>query len=142
MAFFAAKLNLAWNLLLYFLKWPFVRGRGGYRQFLANYAGENLLPMSTADKTWLLRFSGCFNCGYCDTACTALQKFPREVFPGPSALLTTFSRSMPDFSFVGLDFSICEGCIECQRVCPNQVPVKEALEFIEAYTLRAGGSAR
>ena len=136
----AAKLNLAWNLLIYLLKRPFRGGRGGYRQFLDNYAPEKLLPLSSSDKNWLLKFSDCINCGFCDTACPALKQYPREIFPGPSYLLTTFSRSMPDFSYVDLDTSVCAGCDECARVCPNRVPVREALEFIEAKVRVLGGA--
>ncbi len=135
-----AKLNLAWNLVIYLLKWPFKRG-GGYRQFLEQYLPDRLLPLSSSDKTWLIRFSQCLNCGLCDAACPALRTSAREVFPGPSYLLTTFSRSIPDFPAVRLDSHICEGCDACQRICPNHVPVKEALEFIEAKAreLRVAG---
>lgn len=136
----AAKLNLAWNMVIYLCKLPFRGSKTGSRQFLENYAPDRLLPLSSTDKTWLLKFSACFNCGFCDTACPALKSHSRDSFPGPSYLLTTFSRSMPDFPFVDVDASVCEGCDECARVCPNQVPVREALEYIEAKQRALGGA--
>lgn len=101
-------------------------------QFLENYRGDRLFPLTSSDKDWLLEFSKCFNCGLCDAACPALEQYPREKFPGPSYLVTTFTRTATDFWAVDLDFSMCQACSRCQQVCPNQVPVKEALEFIEA----------
>src|SRR5436190_6849386 len=105
-----AKLNLAWNLLLYLLKRPFIWKRRGYPQFVKNYRPDRLIPLSQTDKDWMLRFSQCFNCGLCDTVCPALWKLPREKFPGPSLIVTTLARSTPDFWAVDLDFSLCEGC--------------------------------
>ena len=130
---FWAKLNLAWALLLHFLKRPFQNN--GYQAFRDNYRDDRLVPLSHVDKTWLLRFSRCLNCGICDTACPALGTMTREQFPGPSYLVTTLSRSTADFWAAGIDLSHCEGCRLCESVCPNQVPVKEALEFIEAKAL-------
>ncbi len=120
------------HLLLHFLKWPFQKGNRGVDAFLRRYAEEGLLPTSTVDKNWLARFSQCFNCGYCDSACPPLIQWPRERFPGPSYLVTTYTRSTPDFPWIHLDFSLCEGCSNCEASCPNGVPIKEALEFIEA----------
>lgn len=135
-----AKLNLAWALVLHFLRRPFQDN--GYRAFLDHYRADRLVPLSHVDKTWLLRFSQCLNCGLCDAACPALDTLPRESFPGPSALVTTLTRATGDFWAAGVDLSLCEGCRNCESVCPNRVPVKEALEFIEAKALEtARGTA-
>ncbi len=130
-----AKLNLAWAFFLHCLKWPLLQGKDGYQQFLDNYATEGLIALSRSDKDWLLKFSGCFNCGICDSVCTALLEKPREVFPGPSYLATTLTRSTTQFWAAGLDFSHCEGCELCQKVCPNHVPIQEAFRFIREKTL-------
>jgi succinate dehydrogenase/fumarate reductase-like Fe-S protein len=129
-----AKINLAFTFLKHLIRRPF--HKTGYRQFMENYRADRLLPLSTVDKDWLLRFSRCFNCGLCDSACPALLTVPREEFPGPSYLVTTLARSTPDFWAARLDFSLCEGCRRCEEICPNQVPVKEALEFIEAKMVK------
>lgn len=126
-----AKLNLAWALLLHFLR-KLQRKTRGYEAFIENYREDRLVPLSEVDKDWLLRFSRCFNCGICDTVCPALDRLPSEVFPGPSYLVTTLTRATPDFWAAGVNLSMCEGCQLCEQVCPNQVPVKAALEFIEA----------
>ncbi len=134
-----AKLNLAWALLLHFLRKPF--HKIGYAAFRENYRADRLVPMSTVDKDWLHRFSQCLNCGLCDAICPALGTLPRETFPGPSYLVTTLTRSSPDFWAAGVDTSLCEGCRHCESVCPNLVPVKEALEFLEAKALETRRSA-
>ena len=128
-----AKLNLAWALLLHFLKKPF--RTLGYAAFLNNFRADRLIPISQVDKSWLFKFSKCLNCGLCDVVCPALQQLPPGAFPGPSYLVTTLTRSTTDFWAVSIDLSLCGGCQHCQSVCPNLVPVKEALEFIEAKAL-------
>lgn len=132
MAWFQAQLVFFYFTLLHFLKRPFRRIRGGDKEFLSYYGPEALWPLSSADKDWMRRFSLCLNCSYCDSACPALRTHSREQFPGPSYLVTTLSRSPPEFWAVKLDFSLCEACSQCEKACPNRVPVREALEFIEA----------
>ena len=134
-----AKLNLAWALVLHFLRRPF--HLSGYQAFLDNYRADRLVPLSQVDKTWLLKFSQCLNCGLCDAVCPALGVLPRGDFPGPSYLVTTLTRATSDFWAAGVDLSMCEGCRRCETVCPNRVPVKEALEFIEAKTLETSRGA-
>lgn len=128
-----AKLNLAWALVIHFLKRPFADN--GYEAFLDYYKPDRLIPLSQVDKTCLLKFSQCLNCGLCDAVCPALEQKPREIFPGPSYLVTTLTRATPDFWAADLDLSLCESCRRCESACPNRVPVKEALEFIEAKAM-------
>jgi succinate dehydrogenase/fumarate reductase-like Fe-S protein len=127
-----AKLNLAWALVLHLLKKILFWRKGGYPQFIENYREDRLSPLSIEDKDWMQRFSRCFNCGLCDTVCPALEKLPRERFPGPSYIVTTLARATPDFWAADLDLSLCAGCELCEQVCPNQVPIKKAIEFIVA----------
>jgi succinate dehydrogenase/fumarate reductase-like Fe-S protein len=134
MAWIYAQLVFLCYVLLHFIKRPFRRLAGGHRQFLAQYAPEGLEPLTSSDKNLLARFSQCINCGYCDSACPALGAMSRAQFPGPSYLVTTLTRATPDFWAAGVDFSLCPQCDRCERACPNQIPVKEALDFIEVKT--------
>lgn len=127
-----AKLHFLWCFILHFLWKIFRRKKDGAQEFLDHYREDRLAPLSKVDKDWLFQFSKCLNCSLCDQACPALLTLPRDKFPGPSYLLTTYTRATPDFWAVDLDFSLCRSCEDCQKICPNQVPVKEALEFIEA----------
>jgi succinate dehydrogenase/fumarate reductase-like Fe-S protein len=129
-----AKLVFVFMVFLHFLKFPFRWRRRGLKKFWENYRGDRLFPLTSEDRDWLFRFSKCINCGLCDSNCTALGKVPREKFPGPSYLLTTYTRATPDFWAADLDFALCQSCDNCRDICPNLVPVKEALEFIEAKT--------
>jgi succinate dehydrogenase/fumarate reductase-like Fe-S protein len=126
-----ALLNLAFYFILHFLKKPFVWGRRGLPAFLENYKKDGIVPLTLEDKQLLRRFSECINCGFCDTACPALQKLPRERFLGPSFIATTFTRSFPDFHATGLDLTLCAECNECEKVCPNAVPIKDGIVFVQ-----------
>jgi succinate dehydrogenase/fumarate reductase-like Fe-S protein len=134
MTWIYAQLVFFCYVLFHFLKRPFRRLAHGHLQFLSQYRAEGIDPLSSADKNLLARLSQCINCGYCDSACPALGAFPRSQFPGPSYLVTTLTRATPDFWAAGVDFSLCSQCDRCERACPNHVPVKEALEFIEVKT--------
>jgi len=127
----AAKLNLAWNLLIYLVKRPF-RGHQEYRKFVTQYAPDRLLPLTSSDKNWLGRFSECINCGLCDAACKHFGPASRDRIPGPSYWVTSFARALPDFPAIPIDDEFCESCGDCERICPNHVPIREAIEFIEA----------
>lgn len=131
-----AKLNLAWNLVLHLCKRPFQSRGEGYRLFLENYAEEGLLPLSREDKDRLASYSRCVNCGLCDAVCPALIELPREKFPGPSYLVTTLTRSLPEMRVADLDFSRCESCRECERACPTRVPLQDAFQFIKFQAQR------
>ncbi len=140
--FLLAKLNLFWNLIVHLIKKPFLRRRSGYRQFLENYRSDRLIPLTSTDRDWILKFSRCLNCGLCDAVCPALLTLPREKFPGPSYIVTPLARATPDFWAVDIELAMCQGCELCQQVCPNQVPVKEALEFIEVKTAESSTMRR
>ncbi len=127
-----ATLLLTLNLIWLFLKKVVFWRRRGLSQFVNNYQQDRLIPMQSGDRDGLFRFAQCINCGICDTACPDLGKIPREKFPGPSFLVTTLTRATPDFWAIDLDLSACGGCDLCEKVCPNQVPVKAAVKFIEA----------
>jgi len=131
MASLYAKLMILVFTIVHFIKRPFRKKRDGAEEFLEKYREDRLGPLSSVDKDGLFRFSQCLNCGLCDAVCPALTQFTRDQFPGPSYLVTTLTRATPDFWTVDLDFSLCQSCDKCMSVCPNQVPVKEALEFIE-----------
>ncbi len=133
-----AKLNLAWALLLHFLKKPFRFRRQGLLLFLDNYRADRLVPLTSSDKDWMDRFSQCMNCGLCDAVCPALLKFPREIFPGPSYIVTALVRSPADYRFSGIDLSWCEGCDQCEKICPNLVPIKQGIQFIHQKLAEEG----
>lgn len=139
MAWIYAQLVFFGYVFLHFVRRPFRRIKGGETSFLVQWEPEGLGPLSSADKDWLGRFSQCIHCGFCDSACPGLANFSRAEFPGPSYLVTTLSRSVPDFWAAGVSFSLCAQCDRCEKACPNGVPVKEALEFIEVKTPRMPG---
>jgi succinate dehydrogenase/fumarate reductase-like Fe-S protein len=126
-----AKINLAFHLLIHFLKKLFPKRKKGIWQFVDNYRKDRLIPLTSSDKDWMDRFSRCMNCGLCDAVCPALQNFPRHLFPGPSYIVTTLVRSPPTYRFSGIDLSWCEGCHQCEKICPNLVPIKKGIEFIQ-----------
>jgi succinate dehydrogenase/fumarate reductase-like Fe-S protein len=134
MAWIYAQFVFFFYVLLHFIQRPFRRLAQGHLQFLLQYGAEGLESLSRPDKDLLARFSQCINCGFCDSACPGLGALPRSQFPGPSYLVTTLTRATPEFWAAGVDFSLCSQCDRCERACPNRVPVKQALEFIEVKT--------
>lgn len=126
-----ALLNLAFCLCLHFIRKLKFWGKPGLDQFNDNYRQDGLLPLSAQDQKTLFSFSACINCHLCDSACPALFKMPRERFPGPSYVLTTYSRSFRDIWASSLDLSLCQDCSACVQVCPNDIDVKGAIGFIQ-----------
>lgn len=127
-----AKLGLAWAFLIHVLKRAFFWKKGGYQQFIKNYHQDGSYKLTTIDKDYLEKFARCFNCGLCDCVCPALETLPWNKFPGPSALMVAFIRSSTGLWDSKLDMSLCRGCQVCGQICPNQVPIHDALDFIEA----------
>lgn len=126
-----ALLNLAFSLVLHFLRRLCFWKKTGLKQFDENYRQDGLLPLTSQDQKILFSFSACINCRLCDTACPAIFKIPRERFPGPSFVLTTYSRSFKNLWASSLDLSLCQDCAACHQVCPNNIDVKGAIGFVQ-----------
>ncbi len=123
--------NLAIQFVSHFLKKVFFWKKNGLVHFQNNYRSDGFLPLSAQDQSTFFSFSACLNCRFCDSACPALFKMSRERFPGPSIVLTAYSRSFKDLWASSLDLSLCQDCEECIKVCPNEINVKGAIHFIQ-----------
>jgi len=116
----------------------------GKARFLANYAGDGLVPYSPEERVQLPRFGGCINCGVCDTVCPLVGAVAG--FRGPSAVAISYSRATPELRSLraalgALD--LCGDCRLCQDSCPRSVPLldifrftRHKLEQVEAATAR------
>ncbi len=126
-----ALLNLALHFFWHVLRKVFFWKKTGKKQFEKNYRNDALLPLNSQDQARLFSFSACINCALCDAACPALLTLPRERFPGPSFVLTTYSRSFADLWATSLDLSLCQDCGKCVKMCPNLIDVKGAIQFVQ-----------
>ena len=135
-------LNLAYRFNLHLLRKPFAAAGPPARQtFLANYADDNLHPLSEQGRQQLPRFQRCICCGLCDSVCDNLRATHLHQLGGPSQLASCLSRSLPDYRLLGpvLElWSQCGDCRDCEAVCPSGMPLRELAAFIEAF--RAGWS--
>jgi len=124
-----ATFYLGTHLMIRFMKR--LAGRPGKGAFLRAYATERLVPLTHEEKGLLEKISRCIACGLCDLACPATVN-PDGTFPffGPSAL-PFLSRSVPDFTAAPFSPKTCGECRECEKACPEEVPLTKIIEFIK-----------
>ena len=123
---------LGWRALL---AYPFawlVRGRGGPRRFLAQYAPDGLAPLPPDDAARLPGFMRCIGCGACDLVCPLVGQAGAEAFRGPSLVALSWTRSSADLAAAAPTLrrlpAACGSCRACEAACPRQVPLRALFE--------------
>ena len=109
-----------------FLKSPNLKS---FREF---YAGDRLATYTLDEKKSLLDFGRCISCGLCDVLCPSIEASLKGHSLGVS-FMSHVARSTTDFvGNIQLDTKACEGCAGCESVCPERVPLRKVLNFIQS----------
>lgn len=113
---------------LHVLKKIFRINQRGKKDFIQDYAADRIFSVAEKQRLKMLGYSQCTNCRICDTVCPLIVAKPNK--PAPSYLVGTFARSLTDYDLFDDDF-ICGDCCECEKVCPQNVPIRGVIEFIK-----------
>jgi heterodisulfide reductase subunit C len=97
-------------------------GSGGER-FLANYAGEGLVPTRAEDRRVGEEAAACIACGLCESACELAPAVPAIRAMGLHAAFRLYSKSSAELPFAASALEACAGCGACEGVCPTGVPI-------------------
>lgn len=132
--FLYARLNLAAQVMVHFVRRAlssFRKGRVEERSFLAMYREDGFFPVTQEERDVLQTFSRCISCGLCVTQCVDMDmKFFSE-FMTPYAAASSLSRAPQMLWSVGRFLPHCEGCRQCEVVCPTYVPLHRIFNFMK-----------
>ncbi len=109
---------------------------GREKQFLENYREDGIRALEAAEARMLRDMQGCIRCGLCDTLCKNAARLESAAFEGPSLLVSTHSRNLPETRHVRrylLELEPCGDCFDCMNVCPTGVPIRELVTFMERF---------
>lgn len=135
-------LLLGWNFLLHVLrKATFLYHPGGTARFRKNFDPERLFPLTEQERAMLPQWQACVACGLCEKVCPSLlSAVPEGRGVGPQMLASSLHREFPAMSLTWPDaqaLTRCEGCHECEAICPVEVPLRD----LAAFLVRAGQQA-
>lgn len=114
-------------------------GPRGEAKFLANYAGERLVPTSPEDRVMLAAAARCIGCGLCDELGGRL----RGASGGPSLVPLQYARSSVELPHARREVEAIEprSYAEAEAACPTRVPLQALAGWIKerlARTLALG----
>jgi hypothetical protein len=115
------------------LGWYFVRrllARALWRQrgllrFRRSYEREGLFSLDREEQEAIACMSRCIACGVCDAHFGAYESISRTALRGPSDLVLSQSRSLPDWAALAVPLAQLErGDLDTiERLCPARIPL-------------------
>lgn len=102
----------------------------GLLRFEASYGREGLFALDRSEKDAVAAMSGCIACGVCDAHFTAYPQIARTALRGPSDLVLSQSRSLPDWDALVTPLAQLErgDLAAIERLCPVQIPLARIAE--------------
>lgn len=126
---------LGWNFLLHVLSRVFfLYRRGGIQKFRENFDGERLFPLTQEDRGLLASWQSCVACGLCEQVCPdLLSQVESGRGVGPQMIASGLHRELPSYGVSWPDaqnLAQCQGCNDCEAICPVEVPLRQLASFI------------
>lgn len=118
---------LGWNFFLHFFKKIFTQ-TPNKKTFLNYYKPDGIFTIEPLERQNMAQYSQCLTCKLCDLSCPELQM--NSKFPGPSYIVQSYSRSLPDYKLLKTQNLNCEKCNICEEACPFHVPIKSIIDFM------------
>jgi succinate dehydrogenase/fumarate reductase-like Fe-S protein len=110
-----------------------LRHRGtGLERFLANYAGEGLVPTPPEDRLLGEEASACIACGLCELGCELAAAAPAVRSLGLEAVFRLYSRSAAELPWAREALEACKSCEGCDPLCPTGVPIARIVRHLLA----------
>lgn len=99
----------------------------GLLRFQASYARDGLFALDSEEQRAIASMSRCIACGICDAHFGSYDAVSRIALRGPSDLVLSQSRSLPDWDALALPLAQLErGELETiERLCPVQIPIAQ-----------------
>lgn len=119
---------LGFHITLHFFKKIFKIKQRHKSDFIRAYKADRIFAISPKYRSEMPDYSKCYQCKLCDTFCPELASNPELL--APSFIVGSFSRSLPDFYYFQTDYQ-CNDCQKCEENCPQNVPVREIIEFMK-----------
>jgi Fe-S oxidoreductase len=108
--------------------------RGGIQRFREQFDREGLIPLTERDRELHASWTRCTACGLCDLVCPdLLSPIAAGRFTGPRQLASGSLRHLADLKIArgsAEKLAACEGCGECESICPVEIPLRELAEFV------------
>lgn len=106
--------------------------RDQLQQLQARYIGERiLLPVSAEERIVQRGLQRCTQCGLCAIANPAFARLVPEFHRSPAVFAVAMSRSQPEFNFAADLLRQLAGQKIDNRICPQGVPLQEAVELMD-----------
>ena len=129
---FRAKAALAFLFFVHLLHRCvfFWRPARGLRTFLSNYELDSVFSVSEFERRMMPHFQKCQACSLCTFSCLAIQEGKAPMKFEPKMIMLGFSRSAHEAQYAYEDWLPCIECDACSVICPNQVPIHEAVQLV------------
>lgn len=133
---FRAILVLGYNFALHLARSFFSRSKDDQlKKFKEYFKEDGITPFSKQELEELKKVSACTACGECVSHCR-VSLVSKGEFLGPEHFVLSSTRSSPDFAKDVPNLFLCALCMECEPICPEEVPVAQMVRTMRRTLCR------